>query len=83
MVSVSMYRLKWPNDLWVDELKLAGLLIEIQGDQDRTFVMLGLGLTYGRPHGVDAPTTSIPLKRQIVFGLINQTIGLSMLFFGG
>ena len=60
-------RLKWPNDLWVDELKLAGLLIELQGDQDQTFVVMGIEL--GRTTvGVKARLHL--LLRQIVFGLI-------------
>ena len=52
-------RLKWPNDLWVDELKLAGLLIELQGDQDQTFVVVGIGLNLWPTVGIDTPTTSI------------------------
>ena len=41
-------RLKWPNDLWVHERKLAGLLMELQGDQDRTFAVMALGLICGQ-----------------------------------
>lgn len=52
-------RLKWPNDLWINERKLAGLLIELQGDQDRTFVVLGFGLNLWPISGVDASTASI------------------------
>lgn len=38
-------RLKWPNDLWVGDQKLAGFLCEVQGDlQDRAYVVVGLGL---------------------------------------
>ena len=41
-------RLKWPNDLWVDDRKLAGLLIEaIQGaalPPAQRWVVIGLGL---------------------------------------
>jgi len=51
--------LKWPNDLWVDERKLAGLLIELQGDHDRSFVVLGFGLNLWPISGVDASTVSI------------------------
>lgn len=52
-------RLKWPNDLWVDERKLAGLLMELQGDQDQTFVVIGIGLNLWPTSGVDVSTTSI------------------------
>ena len=52
-------RLKWPNDLWVDERKLAGFLMELQGDQDRTFVVIGIGLNLWPTLGIDESTTSI------------------------
>tara|TARA_B100000900_G_scaffold204744_1_gene173577 strand:+ start:513 stop:1433 length:921 start_codon:yes stop_codon:yes gene_type:complete len=52
-------RLKWPNDLWVDERKLAGLLTELQGDQDQTFVVIGIGLNLWPTLGIDASTISI------------------------
>ena len=52
-------RLKWPNDLWVDERKLAGLLMELQGDQDRTFVVIGVGLNLWPTSGINASTTSM------------------------
>jgi len=38
-------QLKWPNDVWVDQRKLAGLLMELQGGvHDTVYVVLGLGL---------------------------------------
>ena len=52
-------RLKWPNDLWVDEQKLAGVLTELQGDQDQTFVVIGIGLNLWPTLGIDASITSI------------------------
>ena len=52
-------RLKWPNDLWVDERKLAGFLMELQGDQDQTFVVIGIGLNLWPTLGIDESTTSI------------------------
>lgn len=37
--------LKWPNDLWVDGRKLAGILIELAGDMDgRCQVVIGVGI---------------------------------------
>jgi BirA family biotin operon repressor/biotin-[acetyl-CoA-carboxylase] ligase len=42
--------LKWPNDLVVDDLKLAGVLAEaITGAQDGPAVVVGLGLNVGWP----------------------------------
>lgn len=58
-------QLKWPNDLWVDEAKIAGLLIETIGSQERSFVVAGLGLNLTKTDGVDVSisTTSQYLER--------------------
>lgn len=54
-------RLKWPNDLWVDDRKLGGILIETaagpavaagQGSRERVAVV-GIGLNIGPPGGGD------------------------------
>ena len=37
-------RLKWPNDLMLDEGKLAGILIESQIRDDRLLLVIGMGL---------------------------------------
>ena len=52
-------RLKWPNDLWVDDRKLAGVLMELYGDQDKTFVVVGFGLNLWPTPGVDASIASV------------------------
>ncbi|WP_431687028.1 biotin--[acetyl-CoA-carboxylase] ligase [Hahella sp. NBU794] len=37
--------LKWPNDVWYSERKLAGLLLEVQGEQEGpVHVVVGLGV---------------------------------------
>jgi BirA family biotin operon repressor/biotin-[acetyl-CoA-carboxylase] ligase len=53
--------LKWPNDLWIGDAKLAGILVEIQGDQDQTFVVAGFGLNLKQPFSVDSRVSAIDL----------------------
>ncbi len=43
-------RLKWPNDLWVNDRKLVGILIETavpQGDASLRYVVIGIGVNLG------------------------------------
>ncbi|AOS96809.1 Bifunctional ligase/repressor BirA [Microbulbifer aggregans] len=43
-------RLKWPNDVWCQGRKLAGVLLELSGDlTDRCGVVVGVGLNVGLP----------------------------------
>lgn len=43
-------KLKWPNDVLVDYRKLAGILVEIQGDiQGPSFAVVGIGLNFRLP----------------------------------
>ena len=57
---VSVYapatQIKWPNDLLFNGAKLAGILLERQGDA--VIVGFGVNLTY-HPQGLDRPVTSI------------------------
>jgi BirA family biotin operon repressor/biotin-[acetyl-CoA-carboxylase] ligase len=49
-------RIKWPNDLLVDGAKLAGILLERQGDA----VVVGFGVNLAQhPEGLDRPATSL------------------------
>lgn len=42
-------RLKWPNDLWLDERKLGGILIETTAVEGQRFVVIGVGLNVWAP----------------------------------
>jgi BirA family biotin operon repressor/biotin-[acetyl-CoA-carboxylase] ligase len=49
-------RIKWPNDLLVGGAKLAGILLERQGDA----VVVGFGVNLAHhPEGLDRPATSL------------------------
>jgi BirA family biotin operon repressor/biotin-[acetyl-CoA-carboxylase] ligase len=48
-------RLKWPNDLFVDDDKLAGILVEARWRAGRIdWVAIGIGVNVRPPRGVDA-----------------------------
>jgi len=52
-------KLKWPNDLLVDQRKLAGILVEASGDSnDNSFLNIGIGLNWKMPsnaQGIEQP----------------------------
>lgn len=51
-------QLKWPNDLVVDDAKLAGLLAEVVGAGEGLAVVVGLGLNL-TDHPDDVPATDV------------------------
>jgi BirA family biotin operon repressor/biotin-[acetyl-CoA-carboxylase] ligase len=56
--------LKWPNDVLHDNQKLAGILIELQGDMDGpTVAVIGIGLNLRLPEvmrkTIDQPATDL------------------------
>ncbi len=58
-------RLKWPNDLWWRERKLAGVLIETAnvGRAGRSrFVVIGIGLNVHTPDAADMATPPVGLQ---------------------
>jgi BirA family biotin operon repressor/biotin-[acetyl-CoA-carboxylase] ligase len=60
--SAPRLQLKWPNDLWIDDRKLAGILIEaIQGPglaPEQRWVVIGLGLNLsGTPEALRSERT--------------------------
>jgi len=46
-------RLKWPNDLWLHQRKLGGILVETasvgQGGEGKRLVVIGIGINIARP----------------------------------
>ena len=55
-VHASGVRIKWPNDLLADEAKLAGILLEREGDA----VVIGFGVNLAiHPRDLDRPATSL------------------------
>ncbi len=53
-------QVKWPNDLWVHQKKLGGILCEAVGSRVDAFVVIGIGLNCAvAPEGLDQPTTSV------------------------
>lgn len=49
-------RLKWPNDLWYDERKLGGILVETLTVGEQRMVVIGIGLNV-RPMEIGAVST--------------------------
>lgn len=42
-------RLKWPNDVWLEQRKLAGILVETASFGQGRYVVVGVGLNIARP----------------------------------
>jgi BirA family biotin operon repressor/biotin-[acetyl-CoA-carboxylase] ligase len=55
-------RLKWPNDLWVEDCKLGGCLIEISGSAEgpcEAVTGVGINLDLGESRAIDQPWTDL------------------------
>ena len=57
-------RIKWPNDLWLDERKLGGILVEAASSAGRSFVVVGVGLNI-RPRPGDGLRTPPAAMREV------------------
>jgi BirA family biotin operon repressor/biotin-[acetyl-CoA-carboxylase] ligase len=56
----AVVRLKWPNDLYIHEGKLAGILVETRWrDQRLDWAALGFGINVLAPSGVDRPVAAL------------------------
>lgn len=59
-------RLKWPNDLWLNDRKLGGILIEtasLPGERQLRYVVIGIGLNIGERPGTDMRTPPAWLRQ--------------------
>ncbi len=76
-------RLKWPNDVWVDERKLGGILVEVLGDRRGSIVLIGIGLNLELPPaavaGIDQPwidlaqtLPSLPTRNALIGALLSE-----------
>lgn len=58
--------LKWPNDLWLNDRKLAGILIEtcavVNAVSNQRFVVIGVGINITKPQ-VDQTVPALQLRR--------------------
>ncbi len=78
-------RLKWPNDLWLDDRKLGGILIETTSVGSQRYAVIGVGINIALPPaqglatppaglqellpGVDGPAALLRLARPLVQAL--------------
>ncbi len=75
-VGVSGVMLKWPNDLIVNEKKLAGILIELRGEVGGTvWAVIGVGINVNMSHdelsAIDQPWVSC---RQVVGAKLSRNL---------
>lgn len=82
-LGLSQVALKWPNDIHVDQHKLAGLLVEIKGESEGPVkTVIGIGLNVDLPRQlsdrIDQPVTDLvrhlagepPMRNDIAVSLI-------------
>lgn len=78
-------RLKWPNDLWLHQRKLGGILVETAGTGDpavrQRLVVVGVGLNIARPEAAavaaQAPTAA-PVAAMAPAGLSEVLVGVTV-----
>src|SRR4051794_38072003 len=58
-------RIKWPNDLWFEGRKLAGILIETASFGDLRFAVIGIGINIG-PRSPDGLSTAPAWLRELL-----------------
>ncbi len=87
--------LKWPNDIWLDDHKIGGVLIELRAEGGGpAFVVIGIGINVALPAGTrreieatgvraaavaDACTTR-PSRNQIAGTVLDELLAMLVLF---
>jgi len=85
-------QVKWPNDLWIRDRKLAGVLIEAGGEfHGPSHVVIGLGLNLALPvalrEGLDQPVTDLaahlmpPMARNAAVGVCLDALFAALIEF--
>jgi BirA family transcriptional regulator, biotin operon repressor / biotin---[acetyl-CoA-carboxylase] ligase len=75
-------RLKWPNDLWLHQRKLGGILVETAGTggaaQRQRLVVVGVGINIARPEAAAVLAhASGPLPAMAAAGLSEVLVGVT------
>jgi len=79
--------IKWPNDIWVDQKKIAGILVEIDGEQGGPLnVVIGVGVNVNMlsdEGSIDQPWTSLIIEQRelvdrslLTAALVNRLLNL-------
>lgn len=67
-------KVKWPNDILVDDKKLSGLLSEMETDEDKiSFINIGIGININNDPTMDEPN-STSLKKLLNRDILRKTI---------
>ena len=69
-------RVKWPNDVFANGRKIAGILIEARVQEDRAYLLIGTGINVEPVNGDDRPnaTTISELSPRDFNGIENATL---------
>lgn len=82
-------RLKWPNDVWLQERKLAGILIETVAVDERRYAVVGVGINILLPRAQNLRTPAAALCEVLpdvdaagALGLVAAPLVRAILRFG-
>jgi BirA family transcriptional regulator, biotin operon repressor / biotin---[acetyl-CoA-carboxylase] ligase len=64
-------RLKWPNDIWLNDRKLAGILIETASFDDTRYVVIGIGINI-EPRPADGLSAAPACLQDVLSGIDAQ-----------